>query len=291
MSRNPIHILCLVLALGLLAIPGSSLGSPSGPGIDGASERSAPSASSSAKRAKKRCRWVQAKGRSTKRRVCKKRKPTRPANRQPGVPAGPPPPAPAGPGAPYSPAPGGDEPDYEDPELPGGEPGTQYETVDLISDNGFEDVGRPTGCFDPFNDNDGDVAGDITAPIAGLNSLSAGVSRFGRVGCIHEYGFHEGPIGKSVTVDGKLRIDSPTSGSAPLKVCAIVYLEDSQEQESRCRTVTASERGVLPIHLVKETEDKRLARVFFQLEAAGTAIEATLDDAHLVVEQVRGSEG
>ncbi|MGB7685015.1 MAG: hypothetical protein WBL45_04455, partial [Solirubrobacterales bacterium] len=68
-------LLCLSLALVLVAIPGLSLGASPKTGADGASERSAPTASSSAKRAKKRCKKAHPQAKAAKRRACKKRKP------------------------------------------------------------------------------------------------------------------------------------------------------------------------------------------------------------------------
>lgn len=289
MLRKPIHLLLLAALLALLALPGAGAGSPplARGSSDTASAGSEPAGDRVVQRAKKRrCRRVRSPRGARKRRACKKRTPPAPVNRPPQAPASPP--AAGAPGSPGSPAPG-EDPDYENPEGP--PPGPVYEVVDLIRDPGFEDVGRPTGCFDRFSENDGAVAADTAAPIAGANSLSATVSRFGRVGCIHEYGFQEGPIGKQVTLDGKVRIDAPAAGSAPLEVCAVVYFEDSQEPGKKCRTLTPADQGVTEVHLVKETEERRLARVFFQLQAADVAIEATVDDAHLLVEQVKGSEG
>jgi hypothetical protein len=173
----------------------------------------------------------------------------------------------------------------------GGEPPSDYETVDLISDNGFERTDRPTGCFAPFSPNDGQVSSNAQSPIAGAYSLAVGVSPYGRIGCVHEYGFEAGPIAKSVHLEGELRIDAPTSGEAPLHVCAIVYLANDPQPIESCRTYSPADQGVLHVSLTRDTEGRRLQRVFFQLQAEGTPVEATLDEAHLYVERLRGSEG
>jgi len=171
------------------------------------------------------------------------------------------------------------------------EPPSEYELIDLISNNGFEQTEEPTGCFAPFNPNDGQVSSDAATPIAGAYSLALTVSPYGRVGCVHEYGYEAGPIARQVKLEGELRIDSPTSGAAPLRVCAIVYFAASQEPVQSCQTYSPADQGVLHLSLTRDTEGKRLQRVFFQLEAEGASIEATLDEAHLYVERLRGSEG
>jgi hypothetical protein len=285
-------LLCLGLALALAAIPGLSLGAPPGTGAEGASEHSGPTADSSAK-AKKRCKKARAGAKGAQRRVCKKRKPRRPANRQPPAPAGPPSPPPTVPGAPDYPGGGPGEPEYVPPEGPGGGPGeppSEFERVDLISDNGFEDPAQPTGCFEPFNVNDGAVAGDAGAPLAGANSLSISVSRFGRVGCIHEYPFGAGPIGEAVTVQSRVRIDAPNSGEG-LKVCVVFYFANDPADHKACHTLPLADHSATDVEVSLDAEGKRLQRVFFQLEAGNTAVETTLDEAHLYVDQLKGSEG
>jgi hypothetical protein len=281
-----IALLCLAAVLALVAIPTLSFGSSSGSG---------PAGSPPARRAikaKKRCHRVRVHGH--KRRVCKKPKRHLPVGVPPQAP--PPPVVTGGSGSGGGPSGGGSGPGGgggEYPEEPGGGGGaTLYETVDLISDPGFEDPGHPTGCFAPFNANDGSVAGDADTPLVGANSLSLAVSPFGRVGCIHEYGFEEGPIGKTVTVEGKLRIDSPADGSGGgLEVCAVLYFEGDQQDFKKCHTYHAGDPDTDPVRLVFDAEGKRLARVFFQLDAISTPIEATLDEAHLYVEQVTDSDG
>jgi len=280
-------LLAFALLLTLAAVPALSSASPSqGRGADAAAERAADTASASRKKAKKRCRWVRVKGKARKRRVCKK--PKRSQGASPPAPpiASPPPPDNGGLLPPIY---DDEDPKYEPPVGPG-EPGAEYERVDLISNNGFEDPQSPA-CFAPFSDNDGSVASTTANPIAGAGSLAVEVAPFGRVGCIHEYGFEEGPIGRSVALEGKLRIDAPASGEG-LRVCVIVYFAATQEPGSQCRTLPLADHGVVDVQLSLDVDGKRLQRVFFQLEAGGTSIEAaTLDDAHLYVDQLRGSEG
>ena len=279
-------LLCLGLALALAAVPGSSVGAPSGSSGDAASERASRTAGSARSRAKKpRCRRVRAHG--AKRRVCKKRKP-RPVNRPPQAPAGPPPPPPAAPGSPAGPGGGTGEPEYQPPEEPG-DPPSEFERVDLISNNGFEEAEKPTACFEPFSEGQGGVASTTASPIAGGKSLAVHVSSFGRVGCIHDY-FGDGPIARSVTIEGEVRVDAPGAGEA-LGICAVVYFPDNREPEKRCQTRPLSNHGVAGVTVSVDTEGKRLERAFFQLEAGATAIDATLDEAHLYVDQLKGSEG
>ncbi len=278
-------LLCLGLALTLAAVPGSSLGSSSAPGAAGASERSVPTASSSQKRAKKRCHRVRARG--AKRRVCKKRKPDRPVNGPTQAPAGPSSPAPAGPGSPAGPG----DPEYKPPGEPGepGEPVSEFERVDLISDNGFEESEDPVSCFGPFSEDQGSVESTTTNPVAGAKSLAVHVFSFGRVGCIHDYS-GDGPSAKSVTVEGEVRVDAPGGGEG-LGVCVVVYFPNDPEPEKKCQTRPLSDHGVAEVRVSMDTDEKRLERAFFQLEAGGTAIDATLDEAHLYVDQRKGSQG
>ncbi|MGB7685493.1 MAG: hypothetical protein WBL45_06875, partial [Solirubrobacterales bacterium] len=191
---------------------------------------------------------------------------------------------------PGTPGGGGGEPEYKPPAEPPAEPPTQFERVDLISNNGFEEAEDQTACFEPFSGNDGTVASTATNPLVGAKSLVVTVSPFGRVGCIHDYPFGAGPIGEAVTVQSKVRIDSPTNGEG-LEVCAIVYFDDDPQPDEECRTLPLSDHGVGDVLLSLDTEGKRLQRVFFQLQAGATRVDATLDDAHLYVDQLKGSEG
>ena len=282
-------LLCLGLALVLVAVPGLSLGASPKSDANGASERSAPTANSSAK-AKKRCKKARASGKGPSgapaRSASRSGRPTGSRRR----PAGPPSPPPAGPGAPYYPGGGGGEPEYKPPAEPPAEPPSQFERVDLISNNGFEETENPTACFEPFSENDGTVASTATNPLMEAKSLAVTVSPFGRVGCIHDYPFGAGPIGEAVTVQSKVRVGSPTNGEG-LEVCAIVYFDGNPQPDEECQTLPLSDHGVVDVLLSLDTEGKRLQRVFFQLQAGATRIEATVDDAHLYVDQLKGSEG
>ncbi|HEX2391514.1 MAG TPA: hypothetical protein VHI77_01210 [Solirubrobacterales bacterium] len=172
----------------------------------------------------------------------------------------------------------------------GGEPGSDYETVPLIANGGFEDLGEPTGCFEPFSQSDGAVANTATAPLDGEYSLHATVSPFGRVSCAHEYGEGQGPLARRVTVTGTVRIDSPAAGGEPLLVCVVLYYSGSQQDHKSCQPVSAG-RGPTTARVEIDPGSERLRLAIFQLEAGGTPIEATLDDAQLTVERLRGSEG
>jgi hypothetical protein len=302
MSRQQIRTLLLaVIGLALVVAPAASLGSSAGGGASSAGRPSltgplagAPgdAAGATMQRAKKRrCRVMRSKHGARKRRVCKKRPSSAPLTRPPLQPASPS--APARPQAPASGPAGAPQPVYENPEGP--PPGPQLETVDLITNNDFEEDAEPTACFEPFSPNQGSVASTTTNPIAGAKSLAVQLTNFGKVACIHEYG-EEGPIGKTVTIDGKLQIDSPPGGNAELNVCAVVYFKGTDQDEKKCRTFTPQDQGTLQVHVVKEIEDsgaepRHLRRVFFQLEATSNPVEATLDDVHMLVEQVRGSAG
>jgi hypothetical protein len=276
----PISLACLLL--GLLAFPAHSLGRAAEPGKVARPATAAHPRAAKASKPKRRCRVLRHGHRRLSHR-CKKHRRKPPVGSPTRPPSSPPP---SGPGAP-----GGGTGSGGGGSGGGGEPPSDYETVDLISNNGFEQIDQPTGCFAPFSPSDGQVSSNASSPIAGAYSLAVGVSPYGRVGCVHEYGFEAGPIGKSVRLEGELRIDAPTAGSAPLHVCAIVYLAGDPQPIESCHTYSPQDQGVLHVSLTRDTEGKRLQRVFFQLQAEGTPIEATLDEAHLYVERLKGSEG
>ena len=207
----------------------------------------------------------------------------------PVIPAGPA----GGPGAPGDPGGPGDP---GEPEGPGevedpGEPGPEFDRVDLIPNGDFEDSAEPTSCFEPNSTGEGSVAADTASPIAGQRSLSVTVSTFGKVACGHNYGFDGGPVGKTVTLEGELRLDQPATGSGELKVCAIIYFADSSEPANSCQSLSANGQVAVPVKILAPAEDRQLERVYFQLEAGDVAIDATLDNAHLIVESVKGSGG
>jgi hypothetical protein len=264
------------------------------------------------KKHKPRCQKVRKGAHSPQRakqvRRCKKAKPkpkpqlpvTVPAPTAPPVAAPAPAPSiPSGPGGLPAPLPEPEVPgDPGDPNGPGGpdpdpvpNPGPEFDRVDLISNNDFEDQSQVSSCFEPFSASEGKVAIDTTTPIAGARSLKVNVSPFGRVGCIHDYAFNSGPTGKTVTLESKLRIDKPATGTGLLKVCAIVYFANTQEPTNSCKNFVPNGRVPVAVKIVADVDGRQLQRVFFQLEATANAIEATLDDSHLVVESVKGSGG
>jgi hypothetical protein len=266
-SRFPAPLALLALAaLALLALPAASLASPSRAGAAVAKHRH-----------KHRCRAHRHAGGAMRKRACKRRRP--PVSEVP--PAPPAPPAP-----PSSPGGSGGGGKGEVPEAPRSE----YELVDLISNNGFEEAAEPTSCFAPFSGNDGSLQPSEDRPLAGQRSLQVSVSPYGRVGCIHEYGFEAGPVGKSVAIEAQLRVDGVAAGSSEgLEVCAVVYFENDPQNRESCQVLHAGFEG--PLKAQVDAEGKRLQRVFFQLHGQGHEVEVTLDDAHLWVERLKGSEG
>jgi hypothetical protein len=300
--KLPAVLLALGLAMALGAIPALGFGS------GGSATASGPAASGSAgltAKAKKRrrCHWVRVHGRAHGRRVCKKIRPPVPPT--PEVPGGTAPPGgstgPGGSGHPGGGG-GGEPPESEYPG--GGGPGgggPKYETVDLIADPGFEDTTKPTGCFEPFSDSDGVVAGEATTPIAASNSLRATLTQaFGaRISCGRGWEEKEGPIARKVTIEGKLRIDAPLTEGAELEVCAIVYYDDERGEPKRdCHPasrseITSANNGILDVKGTIEAagEGRRLAGAYFQLESNSTTVTAILDEAHIWVEELEGSEG
>jgi hypothetical protein len=301
---------CLVLAVGALTMPASGLALPSVHG---------PTAKAKPKPKKHRCRPGRRHHQGASHRYAPPRR--RPCRRKPHRPPPPPPPPTVEP--PRNEAPPIPSPIVPPPQQPppdeepgdggnggdgggGGDPGDpidpapEIEAVDLIADPGFEDPGQPaSGCFEPFSESEGSVAIETTEPIAGEQSLNAKVSSFGRIECGHQYGFEAGPIGKSVEVNARVRIDKPTTVGPALSVCAVLYFEDDPDDPeddpnaptNKCTPVPAGTGNVQNAVVVLDAEDRRLARVFLQLQAGSTPIEATLDEAHLVIEQVKGSGG
>jgi hypothetical protein len=269
----------IVAGLGIVAIAGATPGHPH--------------------KRKPRCHSVRHGAHAAQRpqaRRCKRRKPKpRPIQELPAPPPGGPGPvvppgsvgSPGAPGAPGGPGEPEGPGEVEDP----GEPGPEFDRVDLIPNGDFEDSAEPTSCFEPNSAGEGSVAADTASPIAGQRSLSLTVSTFGKVACGHNYGFDGGPVGKTVTLEGELRLDQPATGSGQLKVCAIIYFADSSEPANSCQSLSANGQVAVPVKILAPAEDRQLERIYFQLEAGDVAIDATLDNAHLVVESVKGSGG
>jgi hypothetical protein len=155
-----------------------------------------------------------------------------------------------------------------------------FTLTDLVSDNGFE---TSTSNFAAFSRSEGSVARTTTNPIAGKASLKVHVNAFGRVGLVHNYPWDGGPIGDSVTVAGKIRIDGASAGRV-LQVCAIAYFFLDQEPQQTCRDLSASGHAVQTVFITQPAFGRQLDRAFFQLHLDNSgSIDATVDDAHLYV--------
>ncbi len=111
-----------------------------------------------------------------------------------------------------------------------------FTLTNLVSDPGFE---TSAAKFAAFSRSEGSVARTTTNPIAGKASLKVHVNAFGRVGLVHNYPWDGGPIGDSVTVAGKIRIDGASAGRV-LQVCAIAYFFLDQEPQQTCRDLSVS---------------------------------------------------
>jgi hypothetical protein len=273
--KTSAFVACLAIAFGLAATAAASVASPSGGGHAAAKKR--------------HCHRRRHRHGKLARRSCSKRR--APASHLP--PAAPPgpvaaPPAPAGPPAteetPGGEIPGGGQEGGEEPPPPA------FETVDLVPDSGFEGAEEPVECFAPYGD-DGVVSIESGKPLAGSQSLDVKVKPFGRVACGREYGEGEGPIVRLVRLEADVRIDAPSSGEG-LKVCAIVYYSNEDIQnECGPAPLSLAEHGVVHVLRTIPIDERRIQRVFFQLEAGGVETEATVDEAHLSIERKVGSEG
>ncbi|WKZ28633.1 MAG: hypothetical protein QY323_03780 [Patescibacteria group bacterium] len=157
--------------------------------------------------------------------------------------------------------------------------------VDAITDNGFE---TSTGGFAPNGASSGSVSRVTTNVIAGTGSLRASFNRYGRIAFAQEYPYAGGPIADSVTVKAKVRVDSASASNKNLQICAVVYLQTSNNQRTKCQDFRVNQ-GVKDVFLTYEVGGQQIARTYFQLKLDddGTLV-ATLDDAHLYIVQ-RGS--
>src|SRR4051812_38300790 len=151
---------------------------------------------------------------------------------------------------------------------------------DLVSDNGFE---TSKAGFAAFSRSEGRVSRSTDDPIAGVASLKVRNNAWGRVGLVHNYPWDGGPIGDSVTVAGRIRIDHAPPGGV-LEVCAIAYYFLDQEPEQTCRDVSVNDHQVQSVFITQPAHGRQLSRAFFQLKLDdyGT-IDATVDGAHLYV--------
>lgn len=290
---------CLVLALSALAAP--ALGAVGQGGRRGAaagqSGRGAAATRPKPKAKKhRRCRPLRRHGahqRPVRRRPCRRKPHPKPPPREETPPSAPPREAPSEqpPGSGGSGNGGNGTGGGEDNGGGSGEPTPEFELVDLVSDPGFEDPGQPqSGCFG-VNPSDGTLSLDTTDPLAEKQSLRLELSNFARASCGHIYDFEGGPAARQVEISAQVRIDQPTAAGTALAVCAIVYFEEKNDPVEKCENVPSGSSAVHTVTLSQDAEGKRLARVYLQLEAGTSAIDATLDEAHLVVEQVKGSEG
>jgi hypothetical protein len=158
-----------------------------------------------------------------------------------------------------------------------------FELVDLIEDNGFESSVAGFEAGSPF---DGSVATTTVDPIEGLQSLQVTLNGFGRVSSPHEYPFEGGPFADSVSVGGKLRVESATAPGLEDEVCVVVYIQNESNPESTCQSFPVDPAHVAEFLLTQNTAGRQLARVYFELKRSdgGTTV-AALDDAHFYVVQ------
>jgi hypothetical protein len=156
-----------------------------------------------------------------------------------------------------------------------------FSLSDLVSDAGFE---SGTADFTPSSPLDGTVALDAADPIDGSSSLRVTLNAFGRVSLAAVYPFQAGPIADSVTVAGKLRVDSSVPAGKSVSVCPVAYVTTDPEPRTLCQSFPVDPSHVVDVFVSLPMAGARLDRVYFQLALndSGT-VDATLDDAHLYV--------
>ncbi len=159
--------------------------------------------------------------------------------------------------------------------------------VDIITNNDFEDPYEALG-FAAISQSDGSVARTTTAPITGSGSLKVTVNSFGRVIHYYAYGYGSGPVASSVTLTGKLRVDSTTISGRQLTACAVAYFMDGPDPEQYCQNFPVDDQTVVDINIALDTNNRQLNYIFpqFKLNDTGT-IEATVDDVHYLVEEAQ----
>jgi hypothetical protein len=166
--------------------------------------------------------------------------------------------------------------DEQTPPVPDG-----FSLSDLVSDPGFEsgDSG-----FVPGSTLDGTVARDATDPIDGSSSLHVTLNAFGRVSLAANFPFQAGPLADSVSVAGKLRVDSSVPAGKSVSVCPVAYVTTDPEPRTLCQSFPVDPSHVVDVFVLLPMAGARLDRVYFQLELndSGT-VDVTLDDAHLYV--------
>jgi hypothetical protein len=214
----------------------------------------------------------------------------------PPNPGNPGPPDPGNPGPPDTGNPGPpDQGGAGNPGDPGTPPGPEFEFVDLISNNDFEGAESQSSCFRSLSEGEGDVHSTTARAITGSRSLGVHIPGFGSVGCDQEFSPHQGPVARTVTAATELRIDSLGSGGPGLNVCVVVFYEGGGDKppQSTCQEFHEAPKGqdVVHVQLTSDAHVGQLHRVAFLLETTGAAATATLDNAHLLIEQVKGSGG
>jgi hypothetical protein len=156
-----------------------------------------------------------------------------------------------------------------------------FALADYVPDPGFEsgDSG-----FIPGSPLDGTVALDRSDPIDGASSLHASLNAFGRVSVVAQFPFQAGPFADSVTVAGKLRVDSSVPAGKSVSVCSVAYVTTDQEPRTLCQSFPVDPSHVVDVFVSQPMGGARLDRAYFllKLDDNGT-LDVTLDDAHLYV--------
>ncbi len=159
---------------------------------------------------------------------------------------------------------------------------------DYVSDPGFE---SGVSGFIPSSPLDGSVGLDASNPIDGASSLHVSLNAFGRVSTVAQFPFQAGPFADSVTVAGKLRVDSSVPEGKSVLVCSVAYVTTDQEPRSLCQRFPVDPSRVVDVFVRQPMGGARLDRAYFELrrDDSGT-LDVTLDDAHLYVVGRDGAE-
>ena len=105
------------------------------------------------------------------------------------------------------------------------------------------------------------------------------------------YPFQAGPLADSVTVAGKLRVNSSVPAGKSVSVCPVAYVTTDPEPRTLCQSFPVDPSHVADVFVLLPMAGARLDRVYFllKLDDNGT-VDATLDDAHLYVVGRDGAE-
>ncbi len=148
--------------------------------------------------------------------------------------------------------------------------------VDLIQAPGFEQSSH--GFTSAVPD---DIALTSNA-IQESQSLALRLQDYRRVQYIHDWDWNQGPIARSLTLAGKLRIDATTSLEAYIHACAVAYLHNDNTRYETCQLVSSAEEDLVQLHTVLQLDARQIRRAFYELRYPGSgAVNAVLDDAHL----------